>query len=158
MTTGTDRIQAIFEDARVLQADALEMLALGKIRNAAEKAWGATRRATVALVLARTGGGSRNWLGRRPTGCCTSTLKTRRCGGYDCWPATSPGKDTFTAGVSTTAAAARPTRRSAGYGRRRTTSMTPSAWRRKSTMRKLIALEAASMLITLALTAHASPH
>ena len=55
MTTGTNRIQAIFDDARVLQADALEMLALGKIRNAAEKAWGATKRATDALVLSRTG-------------------------------------------------------------------------------------------------------
>ena len=31
------------------------MLALGKVRNAAEKAWGATKRATDALVLARTG-------------------------------------------------------------------------------------------------------
>ena len=31
------------------------MLELGKIRNAAEKAWGATKRATDALILARTG-------------------------------------------------------------------------------------------------------
>ena len=30
MTTGTDRIQAIFQDARDFQPDALEMLALGK--------------------------------------------------------------------------------------------------------------------------------
>ena len=51
----TNRIQAIFQDARGLQADALEMLALGDIRNAAEKAWGATKRASDALVLARTG-------------------------------------------------------------------------------------------------------
>ena len=50
----TDRVQAVFQDARALQADALEMLALGKFRNAAEKAWGATKRATDALVLART--------------------------------------------------------------------------------------------------------
>ena len=55
MTTRTNRIDEIFADARVLQADALEMLALGKVRNAAEKAWGATKRATDALVLARTG-------------------------------------------------------------------------------------------------------
>ena len=55
MTTGTDRIQSIFDDARELQADALELLAQGRIRNAAEKAWGATRRATVALIRARTG-------------------------------------------------------------------------------------------------------
>ena len=55
MTTRTNRIEEIFQDARELQADALEMLAQGRIRNAAEKAWGATFRATVALVLARTG-------------------------------------------------------------------------------------------------------
>ena len=55
MTTGTDRIQAIFQDARELQADALEMLAHGRIRNAAEKSWGATKRASDALILARTG-------------------------------------------------------------------------------------------------------
>ena len=51
----TDRVTQIFADARALQADALEMLALGKVRNAAEKAWGATKRATDALILARTG-------------------------------------------------------------------------------------------------------
>ena len=55
MTTSTDRVQAIFQDARELQADALEMLSLGKVRNAAEKAWGTTKRATNALMLARTG-------------------------------------------------------------------------------------------------------
>ena len=31
------------------------MLAQGRIRNAAEKAWGATKRATDAVILARTG-------------------------------------------------------------------------------------------------------
>lgn len=46
---------AVFADARALHADALEMLAQGKIRKAAEKAWGATKRATDALILARTG-------------------------------------------------------------------------------------------------------
>ena len=47
---------AVFADAHTLYDDALEMLELGKIRNAAEKAWGATKRATEALILARTGG------------------------------------------------------------------------------------------------------
>ena len=47
----TDRVQAVLQDAGALQSDALEMLTLGKVRNAAEKAWGATD----ALVLARTG-------------------------------------------------------------------------------------------------------
>ena len=51
----TDRVKEIFADARALQANALEMLALEDVRNAAEKAWGATRKATDALVLARTG-------------------------------------------------------------------------------------------------------
>ena len=55
MTTTTDRVTELFADARVLYSDALEMLVLGKLRNAAEKAWGATKRSTDAMVLARTG-------------------------------------------------------------------------------------------------------
>ena len=55
MTTTTDRVSELFADALVLYDDALEMLDLGKIRNAAEKAWGATKRSTDAMVLARTG-------------------------------------------------------------------------------------------------------
>ncbi len=55
MATTTDRISELFDDARVLFGDALDMLAEGRIRNAAEKAWGATQRSTDALVLARTG-------------------------------------------------------------------------------------------------------
>ena len=51
----TDRVREILTDSRALQADALEMLAQGRVRNAAEKAWGATKRATDALVLAQTG-------------------------------------------------------------------------------------------------------
>ena len=51
----TDRTREIFADARALQADALDMLAQGRLHNAAEKAWGAAKRATDALVLARTG-------------------------------------------------------------------------------------------------------
>ena len=58
MTTRTNRIEEIFQDARELQADALEMLAQGRIRNAAEKAWGATKRAADALILARNRGGT----------------------------------------------------------------------------------------------------
>ena len=42
----TDRVRQPFSYAKSLQADALEMLALGDVRNAAEKAWGATKRAT----------------------------------------------------------------------------------------------------------------
>ena len=51
----TDRVKEIFADSRALQDDALEMLSQGKIRNAAEKSWVATKRATDALALARTG-------------------------------------------------------------------------------------------------------
>ena len=51
----TDRGRAIMADAWTLYADAIEMLDQGRIRNAAEKAWGATKRATDALILERTG-------------------------------------------------------------------------------------------------------
>ena len=51
----TDRTRELFADARQLHSDALEMLEIGKVRNAAEKAWGATKRATDALILAKTG-------------------------------------------------------------------------------------------------------
>ena len=51
----TDRVTAIFADARGVHADALRLLDAGDIRDAAEKAWCATKRATDALILARTG-------------------------------------------------------------------------------------------------------
>ena len=51
----TDPVAMIFQDAREVHASALEKLAEGDIRDAAEKAWCATKRATDALVLARTG-------------------------------------------------------------------------------------------------------
>ena len=50
----TDRISAIFADARAVHADALRLLEAGDIRDAAEKAWCAAKRATYALILART--------------------------------------------------------------------------------------------------------
>ena len=54
MTTTTDRVSAIFADARAVHADALRLLEAGDVRDAAEKAWCATKRATDALILART--------------------------------------------------------------------------------------------------------
>ena len=57
----------IFPDAVRMQQAALERMAEGDIRDAAEKAWCATLRATEALVLARTG--------QRPA---RSTLASRR--------------------------------------------------------------------------------
>ena len=51
----TGRVQEIFADSRRMHADALERLAVGDIRDAAEKAWCATKRATDALILAHAG-------------------------------------------------------------------------------------------------------
>ena len=51
----TSRVQEIFDDAKGMHREALERLAAGDIRDAAEKAWCATKRATDALILARTG-------------------------------------------------------------------------------------------------------
>ncbi len=51
----TDRVPAIFADARAVHVEALRLLEAGDIRDAAEKAWCATKRATDALILARTG-------------------------------------------------------------------------------------------------------
>ncbi len=50
-----DQIDELFGDARYMQAQAVERLEHGDIRDAAEKAWRATKRATDALLLARTG-------------------------------------------------------------------------------------------------------
>ena len=47
--------QEIFDDAHHLYGQALRMFEAGDIRDAAEKAWCATKRATDALILARTG-------------------------------------------------------------------------------------------------------
>ena len=51
----TSRVQEIFDDAKAMHREALERLAAGDIRDAAEKAWCATKRATDALILAHTG-------------------------------------------------------------------------------------------------------
>ena len=55
-TTSThDRAAEIFADSRQVHAQAIERLQASDIRDAAEKAWCATKRATDALVLSRTG-------------------------------------------------------------------------------------------------------
>ena len=51
----TDRVAEIFADARAMQAEALRQLEQRDIRDAAEKAWCAAKRAADALILARTG-------------------------------------------------------------------------------------------------------
>ena len=57
MTTTSiqDRVEAIFADARQTHAQAVEQLEQGDVRDAAEKAWCATKRATDALILAVMG-------------------------------------------------------------------------------------------------------
>jgi uncharacterized protein (UPF0332 family) len=55
MTTTTDRVSEIFADARTLQDSAVQKFREGDIRDAAEKAWCAAKRAADALILARTG-------------------------------------------------------------------------------------------------------
>ena len=54
-TSIEDLARAIFEDARQMHTQAVERLDAGDIRDAAEKAWCATKRATDGLLLARTG-------------------------------------------------------------------------------------------------------
>lgn len=51
----TNRVRAIFADAWTVYNSALERLEQGDIRDASEKAWCATKRATDALIVARTG-------------------------------------------------------------------------------------------------------
>ncbi len=57
MTTTSiqDRVDGPFADAREVHAQAVQRLDHGDIRDAAEKAWCATKRATDALILARAG-------------------------------------------------------------------------------------------------------
>ena len=68
MTTAEATPAHIFADARFMRDAALERMEAGDIRDAAEKAWCATVRATEALVLARTGQGpgTSTAAGRRP--------------------------------------------------------------------------------------------
>ena len=51
----TDRVREIFADAHGLYDSAIERLEAGDIRDAADKAWCAIKRASDALILARTG-------------------------------------------------------------------------------------------------------
>ncbi len=53
--TITAPAREIFDDARQLYQSAIERLEAGDVRDAAEKAWCATLRATNALILTRTG-------------------------------------------------------------------------------------------------------
>ena len=67
MTTVETNAARIFADARLMRDAALKRMAAGDIRDAVEKAWCATVRATEALVLVRTGqeSGTSTMAGRR---------------------------------------------------------------------------------------------
>ena len=87
----TDRIQSIFQDARELQTDALEMLSMGKIRNAAEKAW--VGRSGPATPWCWRGQGRSRSGRRRPardSGC--GLPWTKPCGKPACGAATTAGR------------------------------------------------------------------
>ena len=55
MTTSELDVPGVFADAGEMYAAALERLAAGDVRDAAEKAWCSALQATNALILARTG-------------------------------------------------------------------------------------------------------
>ena len=51
----TDEIREIFADSHTMYRAAIERWEAGDVRDAAEKAWCATKRATDALIFAKTG-------------------------------------------------------------------------------------------------------
>ncbi len=53
--TMTADVARIFEDARLMYGAALTLMNTGDIRDAAEKAWCATKRAADGMITARTG-------------------------------------------------------------------------------------------------------
>jgi len=55
MTTTSADPTSIIGDARQMHGAALQRMAAGDLRDAADKAWCAAKRATDALILARTG-------------------------------------------------------------------------------------------------------
>ena len=55
VTSISDRVDEPFDDARGVHAQGIQQLEHGDIRDAAEKAWCATKRATEGVILARTG-------------------------------------------------------------------------------------------------------
>ena len=53
--TMTADVERIFDDARLMHGAALTLMNTGDIRDAAEKAWCATKRAADGMIAARTG-------------------------------------------------------------------------------------------------------
>ena len=73
VTTG--RVREVFADAHGLYESAIERLEAGNIRDAADKAWCAVKRASDALILARTG--------NEPEKSPVTTRELRRLGNQD---------------------------------------------------------------------------
>ena len=96
----TIEVADIFKDAYDLHAQSLKMLGEGDIRDAAEKAWCATKRATDALILARTGEEPTLLLQRRTAWTCSypATPGVRLCK-----DAITAASTNFTVNVSTMA-------------------------------------------------------
>ena len=120
MTTVEAEAARIFSDARHMRDAALAQMAAGDVRDAAEKAWCATLRATEALVLVRTGEGpsTSTAAGRRLRALSMSDQSLLNL--RDRYPCARPY---FTASASTTIIATR-RKRNASYARLRTTSGT----------------------------------
>ena len=68
--TMTADVARIFEDARLMHSAALTLMNAGDIRDAAEKAWCATKRAADGMIAARTG--------REPTSSSDTSGSLRR--------------------------------------------------------------------------------
>ncbi len=71
----TDRVREVFADAHGLYDSAMERLEAGDIRDAADEAWCAVKRASDALILARTG--------NEPEKSPITTRELRRLGSQD---------------------------------------------------------------------------
>ena len=71
----TDRVREVFADAHGMYDSAVERLEAGDIRDSADKAWCAVKRASDALILARTG--------NEPEKSPITTRELRRLGSQD---------------------------------------------------------------------------
>ena len=98
--TMTADIARIFADARQVHTEALDRLAQGDVRDAAEKAWRAAKRATDALILART---SEEPERSTDTRIGLERLATPTKGPGLWWVVTTPGKACCTATASLSA-------------------------------------------------------
>ena len=121
----TDRVSDIFADARAVHADALRLLESGDIRDAAEKAWCATKRATDGLILARTAR-NLNYPRTLLEDCSCWPEKTATSAHW--WGAITPGRAFCTVPASTWASVNPRPRFIGAFVRLPTISATPRGW------------------------------